>query len=455
MCSIIGGNRKKNDINSFFINECIKILNIKGGDYHSCVFKNIEKDNYIQINKTNDKAFIDNIFEWLEKQNEDDNIGFLFFSRLTPEMENAELINKPQPYNNTEGWVVVHGTIPNTEEVFQNLKIDIKSIDTDIFTYLTTTDALKFCINNNSKIACISTKNFIEFDAFHTGLGLYYINHLKIFTNINYKNGNNIDGLANMELKPNNKYTKIGNRIINNTIIPNPDHLCCLYSGGLDITASLIYQLRDHPYKYIDLIYFDYGTRASKQEINAGKKMVEYLKPKYPDIKIEHIIIENFKTLIDGILKISNIKNLRLTDKNASGGGHHEAESAISYVPYRNTLFMITLGSLLEQKYPNKSIDILIGLNLSEGMIYSDNATPWLEHMNYVLKYGGQKTNNFNIIAPFVTQTKTKIIEFLQKVKFPVEISYSCYFPDENGNSCGKCGSCLLRENAILRNKED
>ena len=90
-------------------------------------------------------------------------------------------------------------------------------------------------------------------------------------------------------------------------------------------------------------------------------------------------------------------------------------------------------------------------------MIYLDNSSEWLENINKLVKVGGQKCFGFNVIAPFVNKTKTEMlikfktlaIDMGHEVGFDLRNdTFSCYFPVD-GRSCGECGSCLLKRNAL------
>jgi 7-cyano-7-deazaguanine synthase in queuosine biosynthesis len=41
-------------------------------------------------------------------------------------------------------------------------------------------------------------------------------------------------------------------------------------------------------------------------------------------------------------------------------------------------------------------------------------------------------------------------INILEKL---LNLSKSCYYPNEDGSTCGKCGSCILREKALQKIK--
>ena len=161
--------------------------------------------------------------------------------------------------------------------------------------------------------------------------------------------------------------------------------------------------------------------------------------------------------MFKNILNVAGVEKVRIADTEAKGEGHNEAESAISYVPFRNTYLITTAAAIAEQLYPNESVTFIIGANLSEGMIYLDNSSEWLENINKLVKVGGQKCFGFNVIAPFVNKTKTEMlikfktlaIDMGHEVGFDLRNNtFSCYFPVD-GRSCGECGSCLLKRNAL------
>jgi len=227
-----------------------------------------------------------------------------------------------------------------------------------------------------------------------------------------------------------------------------------LFSGGLDITCALQQDIIDVN-KYdsisnIDLVYFDWFTVAAKQEIAAGAKFAEHLSNKY---ETKHSVIE-VPNMFKDILSAAGLTNTRLTDTDAVGAESAEAESAISYVPFRNTFLLTLAAARAEQLYPHKNVRFILGANLTEGMIYLDNSEPFILAMNNIVKLGGQACENFEVIAPFVNHTKTKMLEQARLHEFKLDTAFSCYFPNEDGSECGVCGSCILKNTALDNTKD-
>jgi len=409
------------------------------GIYISLYEKKITSTDFSEFNSQ-----LKQTLEKIRKPYKDKNIILLFHSRLEPEMESNNV--EKQPYFNIDNeYVAVHGTIPKAEEIAEkyNFKIDV---DTDIFKHLSIDVAIDEVEKVGGKITVIS-----ETGQWTNGLGLYEKGLLLCRDNPTI--------VTNIEHYDLNSYSTFEG---DNTRVK-----VILSTGGLDITCSTISELTDIYYGeiYTDHLvvehwYFDWGSNASEAEQKAVRNLINVYREKFkdsPSIEFKDLCVFDIKDMFKNILDVSNVKNIRIADKNAIGEGKHEAESDISYVPFRNTYLMTTAAAIAEQLYPNQWVEFIIGANLSEGMIYLDNSSEWVSSMNKLVKVGGQKCYKYEVKAPFVNVTKTKMLEGL---KYDIEtlleldlnaITFSCYFPTVDGEKCGKCGSCLLKEQALLK----
>ena len=438
--------------------------------------------------------------------------AFLAFSRLTPEMEKLKSI--PQPYVNKKDncSTTIHGTIPGVDAKKYNTDTDIAL---DLFHFNLTEEVER--LNGKISMLTFRYEDS-SFRCYHNGLGLYKnsivydIHAFDYYTNINY---NESKYHCNLSLPVGHIYSFTKGIVPSpnfGRIAPKYEYgheeniyninLGCLFSGGLDALCSIqkqivleldkfkhenqflerfaYYSRNDHDNIKINikvqLYYLDWGTRASEQEIKVVQSVIkplsvfiktncERIVAEYKDNNFEYqssfefdhscgFEVFDVKPMFTNILEVVGIKNVRLTDKKASGKGLKEAEEAISYVPYRNTFMLNLVAAMMEERFPNQDNKIIIGANLTEGMVYLDNSENYITKMNEAIKLGGQKTMYTNIVAPYMNMTKTKMIEDIKTIPgyLPLTLSYSCYFPKEDGKECGKCGSCLLRNNAILRN---
>ena len=434
----------------------IDILDIKGGDEYSFV---IGYKGMYKFFNSKTKEVENNILTLLYdlKKNTNKNIFIQCFSRLTPEMEGSSNLKQPYYNHKRDSIITVHGTIPKAEE-YDNLI----NIDTEIFQnaeYLNET--IGFVESQNGKISLLelnfeNINNDIVIRNYTNGLGLYeyrlednYNNiNIDIITNINLTK-NPLDIENNIFLKKELKNSEVFKK-------EKPVRIISLFSGGLDIACSTQFAIEDYLNDIkntngnISLWYFDWGSNASDKEKQTGLKYAEVLSKKYDT----NILYKSFdiKNIFSGILNFATGKNkTRLNSDDSIGAGSHEAEAAISYVPMRNTLLLTLAAAKAESLYPDDKCIFVIGANLSEGMIYLDNSETFINNINDTLKVAGQHTYNFEVYAPFVNATKTKMLQIAKDEQFDIENSFSCYFP-VNGEPCGECGSCILRANALKRN---
>ena len=461
------------------INIIQQMLNTKGGDYYG--FKIFAKINNKGDWLPNYKVLFEgsSIEEFTVGINSLNNINtfynnplyFLFFSRLTPEMENNE-VKITQPYTTINNkFIIAHGTIPIKDDTLVDIDTELFRYDLDIETSLKKAEIL------NGKVALIDFDPInVELKGIHNGLGLWKFKNkeLSLITNINI-----FDQTSSFSINYN--YDILNNYIepyylihLNNYVEKIPSdkkYIFSLCSGGMDTimsTTEHIKQCLDRG-EYIPkifLAYFDWGTRANIEEFIAVEDYKRFLNNyiKY-NAKTGNIlpIVETIKFSAKNYFKeVFNLAGVveesRLCDTKAIGLGKEEAEEALSYVPLRNTHLILNSVSWLETNLPGEDVDIIIGANLTEGMVYGDNSSNYVEKINSLIKLAGQKTYNYNVIAPFKNVTKTKMLESIRenfdKEDFEtlIDISFSCYFPVD-GRACGSCGSCLLKETSVAKAK--
>jgi len=457
MCQIITLSGSKKDIISYMVenyNNLKESLNRKGGEgYSISAFVN---DNlyYIIFQDKNDFDIVYKRFMkkfTVEDLNNYKDMHIVLFSRQRPEMENEDISMPPyftSYFSKNQRFVWMHGTIQNVDELIKLYNLKNIKVDSEVFLAKTSIGELLETVKGNYSLAVIelikysSDKAAYDLKIIDKGLGFYTFveNNVQIATT---------DAVYKKEKIEDETKGIISKSITNNLIVS--------YSGGMDITLSLIKVLKNQEkynlinYKNIDLIYFDYGARAREQEIQALFKMEKYLKENFPDINVVAKVM-NVEGMLQDISMIYN-QDIKLINQGAQADAR-EAESTLAYIPFRNTLFAELLAVYAEGKNL-KSADFLFGLNLSEGMIYLDNSEIWLTKINGLIPRAGKEKYNYRIIAPFYNKTKINMLKEMynelgeEEFNKILNISYSCYYPNEDGSPCGKCGSCILRQKAI------
>ena len=118
----------------------------------------------------------------------------------------------------------------------------------------------------------------------------------------------------------------------------------------------------------------------------------------------------------------------------------------VTYVPARNTVFLaIALGwaEVLGAR------DIFIGVNAVDYSGYPDCRPEFIsafEQLANLATRAGVEGQPFHIHAPLIALTKADIIRRGTALSVPYELSVSCYQADAQGRACGRCDSCLLRQ---------
>jgi 7-cyano-7-deazaguanine synthase len=323
--------------------------------------------------------------------------------------------------NNEKILCWMHGTISNDKEIAKKNN-DYFEVDSETVCYEDEKKGLFSYIRVNL------TNNKTEIKNKGMGFWVFNIDNLEIFAttpSLNFKE----------EVK--------GTHFIET---PKKEVIYVAYSGGMDVTLSTYKVIKNNNIKKVRLFYFDYGAKARNEEIKSGFKFRELLKKEGLNVSFEIIDI---KKTIKNFQEIYGEK-LRLISSNK--GNRKETEENLAYVPFRNSLFIEFLVTLMEK---NKEVaDIVIGLNLTEGQIYGDNNVAWLEGIERISQYGGKNFKEVKILSPYINRTKTNMLkEFIkefgiEKLKELLDISFSCYYP-KNSKPCEKCGSCILRKKAI------
>jgi 7-cyano-7-deazaguanine synthase len=129
----------------------------------------------------------------------------------------------------------------------------------------------------------------------------------------------------------------------------------------------------------------------------------------------------------------------------------HDAAEELSdeipstYVPARNTIF---LSFALAYAETVGAQDIFIGVNALDYSGYPDCRPEYIaafQNMANLATKAGVEGQQLTIHTPLITLTKAEIIATGLALGVDYGLTSSCYDPDDSGNPCGHCDSCLLR----------
>jgi len=206
-----------------------------------------------------------------------------------------------------------------------------------------------------------------------------------------------------------------------------------LLSGGLD-SATTLAIARDEGFESYALT-FRYGQRHNR-EIEAAKKIAG------STITAEHRILD---------IDIAQFGGSALTDskievpKNRADLDKHD-QIPLTYVPARNTIF---LSYALAWAEVLGAFDLFIGVNVTDYSGYPDCRSEFIaafeKTANLATAAAIQNKGQYHIHTPIINMTKAEIILTGTKLGVDFTLTHSCYDPDQQGRSCGRCDSCRLR----------
>lgn len=213
-----------------------------------------------------------------------------------------------------------------------------------------------------------------------------------------------------------------------------------LLSGGIDSTTCLALAVSKYTTKNVIALSITYGQKHNK-ELQKAMEISKYYN------------VEHYTLNLEEIFKFSNCSLLKHSDEEIPLKSYSEqiqstnGEPVSTYVPFRNGLFLSSAASFAL----SENCDIIYyGAHSddSAGNAYPDCSEKFNDAMNRAIYEGSGK--KLKIEAPFVKMNKADVIRLGIELKVPYQLTWSCYIGDEN--PCGKCGTCIDRENAFKEN---
>lgn len=204
----------------------------------------------------------------------------------------------------------------------------------------------------------------------------------------------------------------------------------CLISGGMDscVTAACA---RDEIGR-LAFLHVSYGQRTEARERRAFEELAD------------HYAAE--QRLVVSLEHLAKIGGSSLTDPELAVAPANLAASSIpmSYVPFRNAHLLSIATSWAEVIGARF---IYIGAVAEDSSGYPDCRPEFYEAFQRTVTLGTKPETQIEIVTPVIAMAKAEIIELGQKLKAPLELTWSCY--RESEQACGNCDSCALRLRAF------
>jgi 7-cyano-7-deazaguanine synthase len=206
----------------------------------------------------------------------------------------------------------------------------------------------------------------------------------------------------------------------------------------MDSTITMRLAVEKYGSENVSALTFYYGQKQSR-EIEMAKISTSMLKVKHKIIDASFLgdISKGFSANVDTDIVMPTIKDV-LGDPRPK-----------TYVPNRNMILMSIAAAFAE----TQNVDTIItGLQSTDEYNYHDTTARWISKVNDLLSEN--RILKIKLIAPFSSLSKYQEIKILNELDGNVDLlifTLTCYNPDTEGRSCGKCPSCSERVQAFKK----
>lgn len=212
-----------------------------------------------------------------------------------------------------------------------------------------------------------------------------------------------------------------------------------LLSGGLDSAVTLAVArsqgLACHA------ISFDYGQRH-RVELEAARRVAAHLGV------ADHRIVSLDLRAIGGSALTSSDIDVPKHDSSLAAPPHSSPlpqSVPVTYVPARNLVFLsiaLGLAEVIDAR------EIFIGANAVDYSGYPDCRPAFIDSFIKTANLAtrdGVEGRPFTVLTPLMELSKPQIIRWGAQLGVDFSLTTSCYDPDPNGLSCGRCDACRIR----------
>ena len=214
--------------------------------------------------------------------------------------------------------------------------------------------------------------------------------------------------------------------------LPDTNGAIVILSGGMDSTIAMRLCVEKYGAQNVRALTFFYGQKQ-QYEIECARRTTSLLRVKHKvfDLSVLGEISKGFSANVDTDITMPTIKDV-LGDPRPK-----------TYVPNRNMILMSVAAAFAEVE----NIDtIIMGLQIHDEYGYHDTTKRFVNKVNDTLSEN--RIIKINIMAPFASMSKYDEINILWQLDSSIELlknTLTCYNPDEDNKSCGKCPSCSER----------
>jgi 7-cyano-7-deazaguanine synthase len=214
--------------------------------------------------------------------------------------------------------------------------------------------------------------------------------------------------------------------------LPDTKGAIVILSGGMDSTIALRLCIEKYGKENVRALTYFYGQKQSLEIEKAVATTAKLgIKHKVFDLSVLGEISKGFSANVDTNIEMPTIKDV-LGDPRPK-----------TYVPNRNMILMSVAAAFAEVEGFDT---IIMGLQIHDEYGYHDTTARFVNKVNDVLSEN--RIIKIKVVAPFAGLSKFDEIKVLQALDGDVGLlagTLTCYNPDSEGKSCGKCPSCSER----------
>jgi len=208
------------------------------------------------------------------------------------------------------------------------------------------------------------------------------------------------------------------------------DRAVILVSGGMD-SATAVYEALDRGYDPY-FLHTSYGQETEHRERECAEALAE------------EVDAADFLHVETGHLSAIGQSSLTDDEMAVADADPDSDEIPSSYVPFRNANLLSMAVSYAEANDCNA---VFIGAHSEDFSGYPDCRPAFFEAFQQVIDAGTKPETEIDLIAPFVEDSKTDIVERGLELEVPYEITWSCYRSEKP--ACGTCDACAFRLEAF------
>jgi 7-cyano-7-deazaguanine synthase len=201
-------------------------------------------------------------------------------------------------------------------------------------------------------------------------------------------------------------------------------------SGGMDSVTALYHTTYKYGKENVEALTFNYESKHNNKEIPLAKHHCNVL-----DIK-HNVLNLDFSLFKSDLLK---------TGGDIPEGHYAQENMSRTVVPFRNGIMLSFAAGVADSIGAKK---IILGSHFGDHAIYKDCREVFTSAIKTAIMLGTD--NEVSVESPFNTLMKYDIVEIGTRFNIDYSKTWSCYKGQDR--PCGKCGTCVERTEAFLKN---